>query len=72
MINVKELKKEILIEENIIKTNDGVYRYVNHNKKLLTTGFMTKEGLLKNTDIIRIDGITLELMNKRYNEYFNN
>ena len=56
----------------IIKTNDNIFRYINHNLKLLTIGYTKKENLIKNKDIIRIDSNTLELMKIRYNKFINN
>lgn len=54
----------------IISTPDGSYRYVNHDEKLLTTGFGSEEGLRRNADIIRMDAGTLDLMRKRYAKEF--
>lgn len=64
-----KLKKETIKEENVIKTMDGYYRYINEKEKLLTTGFLTKESLLKHGEIIRFDYLTLEIMKERFQKY---
>lgn len=50
----------------IVQTKDGVYHYVNHEKKLLTTGFSNQPGLERNADIIRVTPEALGLMAKHY------
>jgi hypothetical protein len=64
------IKQDLLNINNIVKTNDNYYRYIDHNLKFATCGFNTKEGLLRNTDIIRIDYKTIETMKKRYIDLF--
>lgn len=66
---MNELKQRTLTESNITQTDDGYYRYVNHQDKLMTTGFQTKEVLLKYTGDIRFDKITIMLMQERYEFY---
>jgi hypothetical protein len=65
-----QIKQQTLTLDNLTKTSDNVYRYVNHELKLATTGFMNKEGLLKNTDIIRFDTGTIKLMESQYKNLF--
>jgi len=64
-MNYDLIKKETIDINNIIKIN-GFFRFVNHDKKLLTTGFANKEDLIRNSDIIRFDDQTLLIMNVRY------
>jgi len=65
--HIKQIKSEVLNTDNIEKTNDGYYRYICHKLKLATTGFRTREALLRNTDIIRFDPSTINLMENNYN-----
>lgn len=55
---------------SVIQTPDGYYRFVSHERKLLTTGFESEEALLKNRNIIRFDKGTKELMAARYEKVF--
>jgi len=57
-------------EWQITQTPDGSFRYVNHNAKLLTTGFGSQEGLERNADIIRMSGSALVQMQQRYAQEF--
>lgn len=57
-------------ENNIIQTSDGIYRFVNHKEKLLTTGYPKKETLVSYAMCIRDDAKTREIMTKRYNDNF--
>lgn len=41
------LKIKLIQPANIILCKDNVYRYVDHNNKLMTTGFNSKESLIK-------------------------
>lgn len=65
---MSELKQRTLTEANIVQ-DDGYYHYVNHQDKLMTTGFRTKEALLKYTGDIRFGKATIILMQKRYELY---
>lgn len=64
------LKNRTLQAENIVKTEDGYYRYVNHRDRLVTTGFGILAGLLRNTDIIRFDAATVAIMRGRYTAFY--
>ncbi len=65
---MEDLKIKTIIDDNIMF--DGkFYRYVNHDDKLLTTGFSDKNGLLKNKNIIRFDKLTIPIMRDRYDKY---
>ena len=64
------LKNNTLKVDNIAKTIDGYYRYVNHGDKLVTTGFTTKEMLLKYTKDIRFDDQTVKRMSIRYVDFY--
>lgn len=68
---MNELKEATLKEENIVQTQDGYFRYVNHQDGLATTGFRTRIGLLMWTANIRFDDKTVELMKARYMEVIN-
>lgn len=48
----------------------GAYRYVSHQDKLLTTGFTTTAGLIKNSDIILATDSAIATMQERYKEIF--
>lgn len=61
------IKQAVLIPENIAHVQ-GYYRYIDHARKLCTTGFKTREKLLEYTDCIRFDAGTLEIMQARYKE----
>jgi len=50
---------------------DGYFRYVNHDLKLVTTGFSVPGALERNADIIRHDPVSVETMSKRYRDMFN-
>lgn len=65
-----DLKTNTIIPSNIVKTKDSYYRYVNHDNKLLTTGFKTEKALLKYSNDIRFDSKTVSLMKDRYNNEF--
>ena len=67
---MKTLKQKTLTLNNIIVCKDNYYRYVNHNDKLITLGFKTKEALIKWSGLIRFDNLSIKLMNKRYYEFF--
>jgi hypothetical protein len=67
---LENLKNRTLKEKNI-ELKNGLYRYINHTDKLATTGFLSKENLEKNKDIIRFDSSTIEIMNNRYNSFKN-
>lgn len=54
----------------IVRTPDDSYRYVNHEEKLLSTGFGSEEALKRNADIIRMDEGPLVLMRERYAKEF--
>ena len=64
-----DLKAKTITYDNIMF--DGkFYRYVNHDDKLLTTGFSIKNGLLRNKDIIRFDDLTIPVMRDRYDKFY--
>lgn len=65
-MNFQELKTRTLVPANIEQTADGFYRYINHQDKLSTTGFGTKEALSEYAPIIRFDVQTVKDMTKRY------
>ena len=66
---MNDLKSNTIIDDNIMF--DGkYYRYVNHDYKLLTTGFEIKNGLLRNKDIIRFDDLTIPRMRDRYDNFY--
>lgn len=54
----------------IIHTADGFFRRVCHIERMASTGFVTYEAMERNTDILRIDDGTVELMKARYIEIF--
>tara|TARA_R110002050_G_C8643400_1_gene489532 strand:+ start:60 stop:266 length:207 start_codon:yes stop_codon:yes gene_type:complete len=63
------LKSKTTIDDNIMF--DGkYYRYVNHDAKLLTTGFGIKNGLLRNKDIIMFNDRTVLSMRNRYDSFY--
>lgn len=64
-----ELKKSTLKEPNIQKTNDGEFRFVNHNDMVATLGFPSREDLIEYT-YIRFDEVTVPLMRSRYKQLF--
>lgn len=68
--NNRELMNETLKEENIQVSKKGFYCYVNHAKKIATTGFATKGTLKKWTTNIRFSNDTIEIMKQRYEELF--
>ncbi len=63
------LKSKTIIDDNI-RFDGKFYRYVNHDAKLLTTGFRTKNGLLRNKDIIRFDDRAVLSMRNRYESFY--
>jgi len=64
-----DLKAKTITDDNIMF--DGkFYRYVNHDDKLLTTGFGIKNGLLRNKNIIRFDKLTIPNMRDRYDKFY--
>lgn len=46
------------------------FRFVDHNNKLLTTGFKSEYNLIKNSDIIRTSGSSIAIMQDRYQDYY--
>lgn len=58
-------KNSVLKQSNILFFN-GFWRYVDHTNKLATTGFKSRDALIKNTSILRFDKDTMLLMKKRY------
>lgn len=64
--SMKQLHAKVCTEANIQNTPDGYWRYVDHSEKLATTGFKSRNGLIKNEDIIRFDSGTLVRMRERY------
>lgn len=53
----------------IVQTKDKYFRYVDHDKKLLTTGFLNKDTLNKYT--FRWDESSAKYQRIRYHQYFN-
>lgn len=68
---MNDLKVKTLTKDNIVLTNDGYFRYVNHSDKLVTTGFKGKDVLLNWTDAIRFDKNAIIKMQKRYAKFYN-
>ena len=66
-----DIKNRTITPENITKTKDNYFCFVNHPDKLVTTGFLQKENLLKYQNDIRFDSFTIERMKKRYSDFFN-
>src|SRR5579859_4533828 len=54
------------------QTRDNYFRRVSHDLRLATTGFMGREGIERNTDIIRVNPTTIQTMRRRYDELFGN
>lgn len=46
------------------------FRFVDHAAKVLSTGFETRKSLLRNADIIRVQGSDLIRMQDRYKEEY--
>jgi len=59
-----------MLDKFVIVYFCGHYRYVDHSKRLATTGFKTKEKLLEYSSSIRFDKGTLHTMIERYNNYY--
>ncbi len=55
-----------IYEMDIIKTDDGFYRFINHKESLLSTGFRAESNLIKYKNCIRFDKDTINIMIKRY------
>lgn len=64
------IKTRTITTDNIVKTADDYYRFVNHADKLVTTGFKAKDKLLEYSDMIRFDNGTLAIMQERYFNLF--
>ena len=65
MNDYETLKLNTVKEENISFVN-GFFRYINHSDRLATTGFSTKEGLIRNKMAFRFDPQTIYIMRGRY------
>ena len=50
----------------IEQTADGYFRCVDHTAGLASVGFLTREGLERNRDILRIDASAEARMRARY------
>jgi hypothetical protein len=69
-LNIKDFK---IKNEFEIINDKGVFRFVNHAEKLLTTGFSSTESkLIEYKDAIRFDNTTLKIMSDRYKATFIN
>jgi hypothetical protein len=64
-----ELKNNTIKDDNIVKTSDGYFRYINNKDGLSTTGFKTKEKLIDYSKDIRFDNNTIKLMKQRFKDY---
>lgn len=53
---------------DIIKTDDGYYRFIDHKYNLLTTGFKSEAMLIEYKDCIRFDKATIDIMIRRYHK----
>jgi hypothetical protein len=62
----KALKNKTLKHENIIKTSDGYYRFINREDQLLTTGFKLKKTLLKYINDFLFISSSIQKMKTRY------
>lgn len=49
-----------------IQTHDGLWRFVNHTHRLLTTGFKTEATLIGYKDVIRFDEAAVKIMQEQY------
>ena len=49
-----------------VQTSDGFFRFVDHARGLLTSGFRYIEGLRRNTGGFREDEKTINTMKRRY------
>lgn len=66
---MKALHRETTDPKNIDKTQ-GLFRYVNHEQKIATIGFVSIEKLKKYEPDIRFDTKTIEIMRQRYQEIY--
>lgn len=69
-MDFKALKENTIKIENLIQTTDGMYRYVNHSEKILTSGYTTKGNAIKFKNNFRFDEVSVKEMYKRYSEVF--
>jgi hypothetical protein len=67
-----QLRERTLKPENIVLSDNGFYRYVNHIDYLATTGWITKERLLAYTDNLRFDENNIHNMKLRYIDFYEN
>lgn len=67
---MKDIQSDTIQFNNIVVTEDGFYRYVNHYHKIATTGFRTKSALINNQNLFRFDDATILLMQDRYSELY--
>lgn len=58
--------REQTIQPGNVRFIGGYYRYVNHEARLLTTGFKRLEKLYEYSSCIRFDTGTLIIMSERY------
>lgn len=68
-LTIDQLKKQVICDKNIT-LHDNTYRYVDHNLKLATVGFMHIDGLIRNSDIILFSDNTVAIMRKRYSSMY--
>lgn len=63
------LKNNTIADDNMMF--DGqYYRYVNHEEQLLTSGFSTKDTLVKSKNLILFNDKTILSMRNRYNSFY--
>lgn len=54
----------------IIQTDDGYFRHVCHEQRLLTSGWGTYEAAERNANIYRGDPPVMEVLSERYEKQF--
>ncbi|MNU40330.1 hypothetical protein D3C71_290430 [compost metagenome] len=56
----------------IIRTDDGYFRHVCHEQRMLTSGWGTHEAAERNANIYRGDEAVLNVLRERYEKLYGN
>lgn len=65
-LNFDDIKKSVIDDKNIELSPNHYFCYIDHTKKLCTTGFKSQNTLVDYGNNIRFDKDTIRIMRNRY------
>ena len=63
---MKDLRKRTFTDENIVKTVDNLYRYINHEDKVATIGFSSIAELQEHAESVILNKTFIECLESVY------